>query len=779
MRQKESRAMRKGSAIIVALGLGFVLLLIISGVYTFTSYRIQNTIQESVNLKALAIAEAGISCALTELSQNFGFRTHKVNRDLSWGAAESNTQSLSPNTAFKFNIDSNANGTYGGTIGEGEFRVRVGLIPLEDDPRTLNIDERFSFFKIEAMGKVQNTIRYIKGFVQRRFPGREFLMYDSDFLSIVFGEPGVNNVNKFMIGRLYGHKGLEIGQILNTRQSACSPGTKQQIMNIDLISSGGGGVFIYNDTKMSFRDSPTTLRVFPKNIDFPRSGTYSSDDARQHGEYPREMRDSAPPAIPEEFKKFVKNKATGANSIELKPIIFPDYEKQAQSGGKVISYGDTTSEAPDKDYKMPPGWGTPSEKCKVLDFGSNTHDGKAKNLNPGNGVIYSNDNIIVKGNPPKDLKIVSKKNIFICGDLNQAGQWKQSGFSDVKSERYGLPQNYKGSAVADDPNDPTIGDYRDDSSLGEPGPKKKLMDDTQATTFRNHKALTLIAQERVVYDYRSPVDCFENELYPFMKYKLGAALKNNTAAELAILKVGGSGEITSDVADKAAAKSRVIASFFNEFPMNSTTDQEALADEVANKLDSGMKLTDAALEEVSAKIWAKYAENYEKTPSNINDANYGVYKLLTALITKVKSSTTDKDDDYIYFPEMTVNGMIVSCAKRNTSFYAGPDYSKSYDEIGRKDIPGIGREYADIKDVIQRIYGSETRYSNFDVHRIGVGDQYAPMTRRKIYDESLPTLGLNTPGGTARDNEIAAFVLLSWRDYRATPEDYTAFSRNN
>ncbi|MBF0502518.1 MAG: hypothetical protein HQM09_20440 [Candidatus Riflebacteria bacterium] len=748
----------RGSAILIALGLGAVLMIIIGGVYTFSSYRIQNTITESQSLKALAIAEAGISCAIAELSQNTGFRTHKVKRDLTWETEENNTQTLENKTSapFNFSVNSASKGSYSGKLGEGEFKVRVGMIPYVDITATQNIDERFCFFKVESMGKVGSMIRCVSTIFQRRFPAREFLMYDGDFLSLVFGEPNKSNVNRFSVGRLYGHNGLEIGQILNQGHVAAIPGTKQALYNMDLISSGMGGIFIYNPTDISFRDDPTkTIQVKSVNANgtpfsFPLSGTYSSADAEQHGEYPKELRDGPFPLISPAETNYIRDKDHKANSIPPTSINFADYKKQAQSGGLFISA--------DSDYPMPPGWVKNSIRVKVLDFGNKITPNSTP-PNPANGVIYSDDDIVIRGNPPRDMKIVSAKNIFVAGDFNQAGDP-----ANTKEERYGFPQYYGNNNPMD------VEDY--DKSVAD-----LLKNDKTATGFTHHKAVSVIAAQRVVLDYRSPIDCFENELYPYMKARLAAALVDQTVptkinlAKKAFLDYNmTSPKVTTDATDGAAVKTN-ITSFFTEFPLGVAADEDSIKNAFESQFPASKDFDDTLLEQLAKQTWVAYRKNYE---SNKLSKTYGVYKLLSAL----QSETVGKTDspDYLYFPEMTVNAMLISCAKRNSKFYAGPDYLKNFDEIGNKDT-NVGVNYSPTEKVIQRIYGAEARYATLDKTDRITQSMYEPMTRRRIYDECLPSLGLDSNGVSkgGPDNEVAVFVMLSWKDTRASQSNYTAF----
>ena len=56
----------------------------------------------------------------------------------------------------------------------------------------------------------------------------------------------------------------------------------------------------------------------------------------------------------------------------------------------------------------------------------------------------------------------------------------------------------------------------------------------------------------------------------------------------------------------------------------------------------------------------------------------------------------------------------------------------------------------------------------YDVHRVEVS--YKPPTRRKIYDEMLPKMGL-----ADSKFELAGFVVISWKDTMGDPEEFKSF----
>lgn len=764
---------RRGSAIIIALGLGFVLLIVIASVRSFSSYRIQNTIMENRNLKALALAEAGVSFALTELGLNSTFRTHKVKIDaaqkqlvwdndnpLEWQSSIANDDDFSfsqKNTSGK--------GSYQGTLGDGQFRFRVGLIEYEDDERTKNIDESKCFFKIDSMGRVGDTMRSISCVAQRRFPGREFLMFDMEFLSLVYGEPGQTNVNKFSTGNLYGHNGVEIGQILMDAHSPCTPGTKQELFDMHSIISGAGGIFFWQPTKVSFRARPgmpeETITMPQSNIPFPQHGTYSSADGEKYGEVPAEIQGKTP-AIPDTLKEKLKGRLLDKTSqISLSPgePRFNDLKKQAQNGGYIP---ENDGSNPAQAYKVTSGWAPSnggSVDARILDFGTGLRKGNVTLPANFNGVIYSDTNLVIKGNPPRDVNIVSKKSVFVAGDFNQRNN------KSKKEEKYSFPQDYDQSALLSD-------DYKENS-------KKLLTDDLKAGTnpddpgnYKHHFAAKVIANERVVYDYRSPADCFENEMYPVMKFALAKEFMSEADAETSMLTHAGDGKITADLSDQEATKNK-IASYFEKFPLADGSDktaQEAIAERFANQFNSADGISDADFEKFcNEEIWPAHRAGYE---ANLLSEDNGVYKLFNKLLEKVEGKT-DKDNDYLYFPEMTTNGIFQSCGVRSNIFYMGPDYSKRYDEIGRSpscQAAGVGRPYCTMEQMVHRVYGSEVRYAtNKNLQKI-TGPSYRPPTRRKLYDPTLPSLDIGDGSG-----DMSAFVLLTWKDLRAAPDDFTNF----
>lgn len=774
---------KKGSAIITAIGMGIVLLIVIAGVFSFSKYRTQTVVNESKKVKALALAEAGLEVALGELFNNASFQTHEVDKPSSadespkWKESSLNRECLlQPNNenGHNFQIDSSTSGTISGTLGDGKFKVRIGNIPYDDNPNTKAIDESKAYVFIEAMGMYDKTVRKIEAVVNRRYPCREFLMYDGGILSVVYGQSGqqyTNDSNIFSVGHLYGHQGVEISQIKYYQQQSGHDGTKQELKDIDAILSGAGGIFFYSDVKAHFKNKNSgegkdvTIKA---NCIFPTNGSYP-EGKRNHGEFPTELKDQTP-AIPQEISSWVKDKNSGI-SIPPKAPSFAQYKKEAQSGGKYYSSGNT-------QYKVSSAYGD-TVNAVYLDFGSGNSkireaNNECKNI-PTNGVFYSDTDIVIKGNPPKDVSIVSEKNIFVAGDFNQ-----NSGGGDGE-EKYGFPQYYSNNALKDQTYEPNI---------------EKLFEndkDSNATN-RYHVAATIVAKERVVFDHRSPVDCFENELVPYLKYELAKAINTDSSKNIdQTLDPNGWKSLSIKASDTYDGFKESIASFTKKFKI-SNSDQ--LAEKLKNNYKEGGDISSDNLDQMTLDAWKAYVDDFNgSTKGDISpsatDLGQGIYQLLfrlrarmcgnkdlgDAIVTDLQepssNSALKKDEkDYLFYPEMTTNGMFVSCGKLNNEFYAGPDVEKYFDEIGwsGSNEGFIKKWYYTPNGFLHRVFGSETNLRLYDVKDTSK-NKYRPPLRRKIYDETLPWLG----DYSNKSLELTGFVVLSWADLAANEEEFNAF----
>ena len=200
------------------------------------------------------------------------------------------------------------------------------------------------------------------------------------------------------------------------------------------------------------------------------------------------------------------------------------------------------------------------------------------------------------------------------------------------------------------------------------------------------------------------------------------------------------------------------------------------------------------MHEITKKIWTEYSKEYdggnEKKKGSINHSSkddIGIYKFLDDLRSDnyCKNGQSHIDYDFLYYPEVTIDGMLISCGERNVTFHAGPDEGKYYNKIGntQKDSSntgGLGNKsngkltglrHSPNASFIHRMYGSEVNMRTNKVHRIERSKfAYGPPTRRKIYDASLPTLGLEDS-----QIELAGFIVISWTDTAATEDDWNGF----
>ncbi|MBI3038652.1 hypothetical protein HYY75_06335 [bacterium] len=517
---------------------------------------------------------------------------------------------------------------------------------------------------------------------------------------------------------------------------------------MELISSGLGGIFFYSDTDIRFRpdklgNRPEFSTKVPKNQTFPLNGTYPKGQEKS-GEHPIELNNKYP-SIPEKVLSNVKDSKHGANRLTITEPTWPKYRESAKSTGCYL-------DGPSTQYPLPPGFSprqgvSGNDKVKVLDFGNQISPNNSTDpwINPPKGVVYSPYSLVIKGNPPKDLIIVSDQTIYIAGDFNQKGDPNKG------TDKYGFPQNY-GDPAGVDPK--TVDNYSKDL-------EQRLLDDAEASTVNKvHQTVTVIARERTVYDYRSPIDCFENELYPYLKFQLASTIATPNSAYNSFMKVGGAGMVACSAANRSDLKNN-LKTFFSKYPLGDAQKELDLSEEFALAYDQSPSFNDSTLDPLSKKVWNTYKQQYS---SKNLDPNFGVYKILIDL--KTESQTNCKKDDYLYFPEMTTNGMFVSGAMRNQKFFTGPDEAIWYDEIGNLDGIGVGRSHSGDQGFIHRMYGSEVRLSRTPVGEISL-NAYMPPLRRKIYDYSLPRSKLS--------QDLSTFVILTWKDTRATKADFDSF----
>lgn len=749
---------RSGSTILLALGFGIVLMIIIGGLRNYSSYRIASSIREWNNLKALSLAEAGLAMVVAEMSQNFNYATHEVDKYLKWGAPRT---SITPSPVdFEGVRLTDIDGKFAGYLDdvEGSFEVRCGEIPYEDDDATKNVDESKAYIYVESIGNFKSTYRKITAVLSRRFPGKECLLYDGDVLSLVQGvKTNPSKANTYSKGNLYGHRGVEIAQILRDQcvQLPGDGGTRQALRGVPLLMSGKGGVFFETGTTIDDTDIPASPGW--ENPDFKSANFHYVDEMGQpttydKGFYPREFINAAP-RIPDAALKYTRDKN---NPIVMTPALLPKEYYKSLAGGE-------TSGTPVQHSTYTGG----TSDMVLFDWGDAIREGNTT-ANPSSKVIYCEKDVVVRGNPPGDVTIVSAGDVYVDGDFNQR-----------KAHKYGYNQDYTGK----NPFDMNTTDYTD------------LNSDESYKTYKDQycSVARVIAGGRLVFDYSDPKLVFGNELYPFLEYKIAERIMDDEKATQNFLKTSGDRSVEKTESEeytftttttsssessneeemkeqaKKAAKEKLLAKVKVYLASDSSLPWEPLETELMAKMpdqnvtvdevnstststtdsDGNTTTTTTTVKKVTVTFKAEpgWMEGFAKNSVWEKVTGASLATTVTALIDKCGS--TDAKDDYLFFPEFTTVGTFYSFARRNPhdSYYPGADFGKHYDEMGTA-APG--------GQFIHRLYGTQTFFRTAKAGETGSGLLYNPPIRKKIYDETVvkawddknildvPTYGLMT-----------------------------------
>lgn len=741
---------RSGSTILLALGLGIVLLIGIAALRDYSSNRIASSIREWNTLKATSLAEAGLAMVVAEMSQNFNYATHEVTQGLTWGS----TRTISPPPVDFDGVNLAGGENFSGSLPgvEGSFEVRCGEIPYPDDTSTENIDESKAYVYVESIGNFKDTYRKISAVLHRRFPGKECLMYDGDVLSIVFGAlDGGGKSNTFSKGNLYGHRGVEVSQILRNACAGGNSGTKQAL-DIPRLMSGRGGVFFLSSTEFNGKTIPPSTGW--DNPDFKSSNFHYLDPAGQtstfdKGYYPQEFLNAAP-AIPAEAREWTRDKN---NPIVMTPALMPhEYYRQLA--------GNTSTSHQPGDH---PTYTGGSKSMSVLDWGDAIREG---NNPPSGKVLYFDDDVVIRGNPPADVTIVSKGDVYIDGDFNQKG-------GTSKEQRFGYAQNYTGK----DPFDVRTADYTD------------LSPEEYRNNYINAR---VIAGGRLIFDYSDPKTTFGNELYPFLQYKVAESIMDDegqarerfldcngnrqiyrelTASFTYTTDANGSTETEQKNQALEQAKAKLLEKTQGYLASESGLPWEGLKTSLEEKItagnehtvstssttdENGNTVSTTVTKEVTVKFeadddWMK-GFSKDKLWNTMKPEN--LTKTMEYLVAMCDNKT-DKKGDYLFFPEMTTVGMFYSFARRNPydTNYPGADYQKHFDEMG---------SFAPEGKFIHRLYGSLTTFRTADARETQRGQAYNPPIRKRIYDVTAHSLW-----DSDAMLDVPTFGLMTWRETRA------------
>lgn len=146
---------------------------------------------------------------------------------------------------------------------------------------------------------------------------------------------------------------------------------------------------------------------------------------------------------------------------------------------------------------------------------------------------------------------------------------------------------------------------------------------------------------------------------------------------------------------------------------------------------------------------------------------------------------TPMQNDRLFYPQMTINAMIFTYAKKNHGNSVEQEQNANnvnivYHELGnaapeslkwlafsrfRNGTASGGSNI--ITPIVQRIRGSVVDFAQGDIQPPRLGRHYYPPIRRRIYD---PDLTWATPPGVPQTAKV-----LSWNNLGATPKDYADF----
>lgn len=415
---------RQGMALPVVVSVIFVVVSLVLSFFRYQQSRIFVTGAAVNDLSALAAAEAGISCVLSEIERSRYFATHEIpsvdpSGEPVWGDPIDRRQLLGNEGLL--NVVPKTNGTYEGQIGDGNytssFKVRVGYMPLigASGATTPGLASKYLYvealgFRQDPTGKKDRSTR-IRLMVER-IQFSEFLLYDGEFLTIGMGSyENPDQVNIFADGRLYGEQWVHLGHLKNN-------GTKQLFYHLTEIRSAGNILAQSNfngEFALNFQASPSASGASSADAGF--SVDFSSSN------------DSSSGALVDAKGRILD----GANKGNIDPVEFDFEGYKERLTGTLVDLDMTRTDVKTDTWHSYPYFDT--MEYKVLDFGKARYtgagdDGDPKGLNTPyptdfNGVIISKYPLMVYGSPDRDVTVVSDGHIFVSGDFNVRGNHRQ------------------------------------------------------------------------------------------------------------------------------------------------------------------------------------------------------------------------------------------------------------------------------------------------------------------------------------------------------------------
>lgn len=773
--------------------------------------RVKATGEQVSAYSALEAAQAGLHLALAEMRATPGWSTHRLELQAATGASrwtDPLTRPLKtagdPSGTGYLKVDKSSEGALTGTIGTGvfgaKFRVKVGRLPLADDPSTRAVDESNRYARIEVIGlktergKVRDRATRLDVLVER-VNFTEYVLYDGEDIVIGLGAPNDReNANLIAEGWLFGRNFVHLGNIIPA-------GTQLKMLNMGRVLSDGP-IRVWDPYEVTFQE--------PRGM---RHTIHPANDS------------SAGDAMP----------TAGGNILDgnhRKNAGFPaldgaHYKRLAEAGGLVVSDRPATE---DRLALFPEG-------PKIhLDFGHAGYAGSglppddARALGKEypkdfNGVIYSDRPLAVWGCPDRDVTIYCTQDVFVCGDFNARVQWRKDG---DKLDWVGKRQNYlpRYQAPGQAPVDVRSFTYRPEDReifVDENDPAQRVMDGSE-----DRKSCAVLSQGRVWFDARRPSRFLANELRPYIKYKIIEALAGPTEAYEWVRDDGRAKPVTDvalklqnrlstslqelfDVRRKVTAADPRTRLYLTPESFEKVTRAftEALVQKAPSVDDRGV-ITEALMEgtpgnpglvDLVLEAMAADEDRAKEFPGAADDeppdlaiwnAPQALYNMLyderSTLGPQAFGPFSDWygdparqefQKDELFMPQMTVNAMLISSAARNDPSRSNnpTDSNRRLDQLGngtrgphylssqayqRGDKNHVAAPY------ILRVLGSQVRMANVKNHPpVLEADWYWPPMRRFIYDPALP---FHPPPHLPSQLEIVSF-----KQRGATPDDFKAF----
>ncbi|MBI4870610.1 MAG: hypothetical protein HY814_03490 [Candidatus Riflebacteria bacterium] len=794
----------------------FVLVTLILAFHTYSSQRIRATGAVLNGFSALAAAEAGLNCVLLEMRNSQGWFTHELELDsggqLVWKEPLSRPNRIAGATGLS--VKDTRKGAYTATVGakpfHTEFAVRVGRIPLEDDPTTPAIDESRRFVRIESIGKKEDPTGRLDRFTKIAVVAEvsnftEYVVYDGEKVVLGMGSHNdAHHSNVFADGRIYGHEAVKLGNIEQN-------GTVQKFVNLDCVRSAG--TLEYKDTYQVTFQKPKALSG--KTIELNPSN--DSDG-------------------PTDLQTASGNVLDGSHggSLSIPRLDKEFYRRQAAAGGLDVS-GRPTSKEPIVLYP-----GELKEDLIELNFGRGGYEGGPVPADDKttlgadypadfNGLVYSSKPLTVWGNPDRDVTIFCEDDIFISGDFNLSPDHRQNYRPKF--------QTADGTAIDGTP----FYQYRlQDLEKYVEGAASDLVEPAQ----RERVAVALISMGRIWFDYRHPTRFLANELkgliklevvsrllgdeptaYEWVRYQdatpppscppipatdvkqPGANGADDLTTSLQLyLGRGGVGSAADNLWVTTASYDVIKQSFVDAVADGSLSREDldgapgkpGVADAIVERLlmdepqypahwpasnDPDLKdLTPPQLGAFTAPQ-RLYHLVYDEHTANLNShPPLGKYS-------DQEGTRQPMMEDELYMPQMSMYAMLFISARRNDDpAEASTDDPKSmnrrFDDLGNArgkkvhfltTIQGLEEQKAgNLRNIttplIQRFFGSEIRMAQVANWKpaLQTGNYWPPL-RRRIYDA---TLSVRPPPMIPQSVE-----LRTWEQSGATKKDYEAFAK--